>query len=79
MILFYFRLLKEYDEMYQKLLRNISKQFIENYKKAYKLAIEAQKKDEYTKYFETELKEMITNKNFIAMRKELSDYKAMFE
>jgi len=76
---FYFRLLKEYDEMYQKLLRNISKQFIENYKKAYKLAIEAQKKDEYTKYFETELKEMITNKNFIAMRKELSDYKAMFE
>jgi len=76
---FYFALLKEYDERYKKLITNITKQFIDNYKQAYKIAIEIDKKTEYLNYFKKELKDMVTSEEFISMRREVAEHEAMFE
>jgi hypothetical protein len=48
-------------------------------KKAYKLAIEADKKSEFINYFKKELKDLVTEQSFIDMRAELAEHKAMFE
>ena len=75
---FYFTQLKEYDEKYKLLIANISKQFIDNYKQAYKISIEMNKKAEFLNYFKSELKDMITEDSFIEMRKEIKEHKEMF-
>lgn len=76
---FYFVQLKEYDEKYKVLIANISQQFIDNYKQAYKLAIESNKKREVSNYFKEELKDLVTEESFISMRRELTEHEAMFE
>jgi hypothetical protein len=75
---FYFKQLKEYDERYKRVIENITKQFIDNYKQAYKIAIEIDKKSEYLNYFKKELKDMVTEKEFISMRREVTEHEAMF-
>ncbi len=75
---FYFIKLKDYYQAYMALSDKISKQFIENYKKAEQQAEQNNKKTEFERYIIGEITGLVSGKEFISMRKELVTMEEMF-
>lgn len=75
---FYFIKLKDYYQAYTALSNKISKQFIENYKKAEQQAKQNNKKPEFDRYITSEITSLVSGKEFISMRDELVAIEEMF-
>ncbi len=75
---FYLVQLKDYYQAYRLLGEKISRQFIENYKKAEQQAEQNNKKTEFDRYIISEVTGLVSGKEFISMRKELSSMEKMF-
>jgi len=75
---FYLVQLKDYYQAYRLLGEKISRQFIENYKKAEQQAEQNNKKPEFERYITSEITGLVSGKEFISMRRELSSMEKMF-
>ena len=75
---FYFTQLENYLHLYQALCDKISEQFIQNYQKAHKLAVDLNKEVEFIRYLKSEIDGMLGREEFINMREELKYLKNLF-